>query len=432
MKQIYSMLVLIFSISLILSMESKAQQILDSANVITIDNLDDNNTGTGSGTLLSGPNYKEYPADVQQVAINDGWWTNTSGFGGNHRRAARVGTGNPTGSRAVFAFDVDSTDTYLIYHHMVSSANSSPRVLVKFSRFGEGAIADSFYYSERDNNIYDGRGSWYPLGIIDVFASDSALTVELGIDSTGAQLLRADAVRALRSSQAGPDIEFGNRRADELTIDQGTLDTLFSASFFKDRAPYEFAQTTFKFNGFTDHTMPVYNLGSAPLTISGFGTQTTRFSVITPSPLIIPAGESRDITIRFSPKGEEITEDVLSIFSDDPLEPEATLAIRGEGINYNFVLNASVGGTEPHWNVPSPGGIFEEIGPFLASVQSPWPYPIPGGNLRSVVSVASDPGVAVIYRFNIPDTLFGKYYIEYSGPAGSPNAAVNTTIDIVT
>jgi hypothetical protein len=432
MRHMYSLLLLILFVGLISFTETNAQQILDSANVLTVDNLDDNNTGTGPGTLLSGPNYIEFPADNPEPAINDGFWTNTIGYGGNHRRASRVGTGNPTGSRARFSADLTETDYYVVYHHMVNSANSSPRVRVRFERFGEGLPAQEFYYNTRENNLWDGRGSWYPLGIIEAFGSDSALTVELAIDSTGAQLLRVDAIRLLRSTQTGPDIEFGNRRTDQLTIDGGTGDTLFYGSFYEHRAPLEFAQTTFKFGGFSEKIVPVFNLGSAPLTISGFQFETTRFSVTNALPIVIQPGQKTDITIRFSPLGEEITEDFLTILSDDALEPEATMPVRGEGINFNFVLNASVGGTEPHWNVPAPGGTFETIGDFLASVQSPWAYPIPGGNLRSVVNVGSDPSVAVFHRFTIPDTLFGNYFLEYSGPAGSPNACTNCQIDVVT
>jgi hypothetical protein len=433
MRHMYSLLLLILFVGLISFTETNAQQILDSANVLTVDNLDDNNTGTGPGTLLSGPNYIEFPADNPEPAINDGWWTNTGSVdvGGNHRRASRLGTGNPVGQRARFSFDLTETDYYVAYHHMRNSGNSSPKVQVKFERFGEGLPVDTFYYSEKDNILYDGRGSWFPLGIVEAFGSDSSLTVQLGMDATGVNILRVDAVRLLRSTQTGADIEFGNRRSDLLTLDT-TGDTLYYSSFYSERAPFDFAPTDFKTVGQTDRSLPIYNLGSQDLVISGFQFQSTRFSVITPTPIVIPPGGKSNITIRFAPLGEEVTIDTMLILSNDELEPEAQLPLVGEGINYNFILNASAGGSEPHWNVPSPGGVYEEFGDFLSSAVSPWTYPIPGGNISSRVSVVSDPGIAVFYKFQIPLTLFGNYYIEYSGPAGSSNAAQNVTVDVVT
>jgi len=343
MKKRYFLFGFLLTVVFIFLSESKAQQILDTANVTTVDNLFDNNTGVTAtpGTILSGPFYAEYPATTPVSTENDGWWTNTIGFNGSHRRSSRVGTASPAGAHAIFAFDVPVTDYYVVYHHMVNSANSSTRSYVTFRRFGEGAVVDSFIYSERSNNLGDGRGSWYPLGIVEVFASDSALSVEIGCDSTGTNVLRVDAVRILRSIQSGPDIEFGNRRSDETTIDPGTGDTLYHASFFENRAPFQFPQTTFKWNGHSDFVMPVYNLGSSDLTISGFSTMTNRFSVLTPTPIVIQPGGKQDITVRFSPVGEEVTIDTLLILSNDALEPEAKLPVVGEGINYNFILNAS-------------------------------------------------------------------------------------------
>ncbi len=449
MKQMYLMIILTVGVFMFASVENLGQQVLDSANVITTDNLDDNNLGTDAvpGTNLSGPNYKEYPSFLSEATISDGWWTNTIGHGGNHRRSTRQGSGNSVGSRAVFSFDVPVTDHYVVYHHMPFSGNSSPRVNVKFYRFGESEPVANFYYNERNNNLADSRGSWYPLGIVEVFSSDSALSVELGLDSTGQNVLRVDAVRILRSSQTGPDIEFGNRRSDQVTIDAGTGDTTWLSSFYHDgfsynittgerrtvpaRAPFEFAQTMFKFNGYTDQVFPVFNLGSDPLVITEVRAGTSRFYSTSTFPMVIQPGEQKDVVIRFAPLGEEVTVDTLVFVSNDPLEPEAILAVSGEGINYNFIMNASNGGIEPHWNAPS-GATYEELGEFLNSATSPFPYPITGGNVSSRVNVGSDPNIAVYYKFQLPDTLFGSYYIEYSGPAGSSNAAQNVTVDVVT
>ena len=414
---------------------SNGQQIIDSTNVLYIDNTSDGNVGT-TGTFMDDPKYKEFPQTANPpVTAAYGFWQNTSSvyWGGNHRRASQFGSGVNTGAHVHFYCTVYEPGQYLVYHHM-NSGNATSNAYVMFYRFGEPTAVDSFRYNMLLNNVIGGTGgSWKPLGIVELFPSDSALTVEIGLDSLGGNTLRADAIALVRSTQSGPDLEFGNRRFTRVVIDPATGDTTASESFYKDRAPLGFAETTFKFGVVTDQKIPLYNLGGSPLTVSGFSTQTSRFSVVTPTPFIIPVGGMQEITIRFDPLGEETTFDTLTVMSDDALEPEAMLPIYGTGINYNFILNASEGGAEPHWNVPSPGGIYEEIGgSFLSSTQTPWPYPIPGGNLRSRVDVGATPTSAVFYRFNIPDTLFGSYFLEYSGPAGSSNAAQNATADVVT
>lgn len=433
MNKKYSFLILLVLMSFLFINSTNAQQILDSVNVLYIDNTSDNNTGA-TGTFMDSPRYKEFPQTQTTDPNVYGFWSNNSGvyWGGNSRRASRFGSGNNTGARVHWYCTVYQPGYYVVYHHM-NSGNSSTNVYGKFYRFGEVAPLDSFRYNMLENNVLGGSlGSWKPLGMVQLFPVDSALTVELGMDSLSSNTFRADAIALVRSTQTGPDLEFGNRRFSRLIIDPATGDTTAFESFYRHRAPLGFPETTFKYGVFTDKKVVLYNLGGAPLTVSGFATQTTRFSVVTPVPFSIPVGGKKEITVRFDPFGEETTFDTISIFSDDMLEPDAKLPVYGTGVNYNFILNASLGGQEPHWNVPSPGGIYEEIGgTFQNSTPTPWPYPIPGGNISSRVNTGANPS-AVFYRFNIPDTLFGNYFLEYSGPASSSNAAQNATVDVVT
>ena len=425
-----------------------AQQILDDSNIYIFDNTSDGHTvGGGVGTFMNDPRYKEFPQTVTPPGTANiyGWWHNAlaSHYNGNSRRASYYGSGNNTGARAHFYCSLAETDHYIVYHHMLS-ANASTDAYVTFTRFGEGQPADSMRYNMQSNMMYydimpDGRlaentrGSWYPLGIIHLFAADSSLTLEIGLDSVGSNTLRADAIALVRSTQSGPDLEFGNRRFTQVVLDPITQDTLLNYNFNKDRAPVQFPQTTFKWGSYTDKQIMLYNLGSAPLIVNGFQTFTTRYSVVTPSPITIPAGGKYPITIRFSPLGEETTVDTLLIFSNDALEPEAKINLIGTGINYNFVLNASLTGAEPHWNAPPPGAFFDMIGTsWLASTPSPWPFPIPGGNINSVVNTGSDPNISATYRFTLPDTISGNYFLEHAGPVFSPNAAQQVTVDVVT
>jgi hypothetical protein len=353
---------------------TKAQQVLDESNIFIFDNTDDGNSTGTSGTFMNDPRYREFPQAQNLGTDFYGFWSNVSAIysGGNSRRASRYGSGDNTGAHMQFYCTLQETDYYVVYHHM-NSANATTDAYVTFQRFGEGLPADSFRYNQQNNMRYfdimqDGRlaenarGTWYPMGIIQLFAADSSLTVEIGLDSVGSNTLRADAIALVRSTQSGPDLEFGNRRFTYLYLDPATQDTIINYNFAKDRAPVEFPQTTFKWGMYNDKKLMLYNYGNAPLTVSGFQTGTSRFNVITPAPIIIPVGGKQEITIRFSPLGEETTVDYLTIFSDDALEPEATIPLIGTGINYNFVLNASLDGSEPHWNAPLPGAFFDLIG----------------------------------------------------------------------
>lgn len=430
MRKIYLFTLLALLIGL--SYNVQAQQLLDSANVFYVNNTSDNNTGT-NGTLMNDNQYREFLQSNPVPASTDGWWSNNSSIylGGNHRRASRYGSGNNTGAHAQLYFSTPITDHYLVYTHM-NSANATTNCYVMFKRFGESTPVDSFRFNMQTCNTPDGYGSWVPLGIVEIFAADSALTVDFGLDSLGQNTLRVDGIALVRSSKAGPDIEIGPRRFTRLSLDPVTGDTLLNHSFYRDRSPIGFSETTFKYGSYSEKKQFIYNLGSQPLTVTGFVTQTNRFSVTTPTPFIVPAGGKTEITIRFSPLGEEVTRDTLLVLSNDADEPEARLPLIGTGINYNFVLNASVSGSEPHWNVPFNSGSQELVGSFLNSTASPWIYPIPGGNLGSIVNTGTDPNIAVIYRFQIPDSLSGSYFLEYSGPAGSSNAAQNVTVDVVT
>ncbi len=429
MKKIYFLFLVLF---LVCFKTMQAQQILDSANVI----YQDNAIGpSGVGSLVNTPHYVEYPTFANPNDPVYWWWTNTSNivyFGGNHRRLSQYGSGNNIGGRAEFFINVPVSDYYMVYHNMYSG-NSSTNAYVKFWRFGEGLAADSLRYNMLLNNSPENRATWYPLGIIQLFAADSSLKVEMGLDSLSSNTLRCDAIALVRSSQTGADIEFGSRRFSRIDV-SGTGDTTLNESFYRDRAPMAFPETTFKWGFSTSKQLPVYNLGSANLVISGFQTQTNRFYVSTPTPITIPPGGKTNITIVFAPKGEEVTYDTLTILSNDALEPAATMPLQGQGINYNFILNGSLTGGEPHWNVPAPGGIFELIGAsgWANSTPSPWPYPITGGNINSVVNTGSSNEIAAVYRFNIIDSLYGLYIMEYGGPVGSSNAAQQVQCDVIT
>ncbi len=411
-----------------------AQQVLNEEDVIYVDNGSDGNGNGTLGTFINDPKYKEFPQTQVDPTVTDvyGWWENSSTayyWGGTSRRASRYGSGNNTGAFAHFYCTVPVTDQYIVYHNMYSG-NASTDAYVTFKRFGELNWADSMRYNMQYNITPANLSSWWPLGIIDLFAQDSALTVEIGLDSVGSNTLRADAIALLRSQAAGPDIEFGARKFTRMVIDPVTGDTTLNDSFYKDRVAVQFAQTNFRDNNFSTRNLTLFNLGSQTLNVTEFQTQTSRFSTVTTAPLSIPAGGKADLIIKFDPLGEEVTLDTLTIFSNDPAEPEAKIALIGEGLNYNFILNASLDGSEPHWNIA--GATFERLGTgWLASTPSPYVFPIPGGNIKSIVNTGDQTQAVGIYRFQLPDELFGNYYIEFGGPY-TGNAATSALVQITT
>ncbi|MBZ0198418.1 MAG: T9SS type A sorting domain-containing protein [Ignavibacteriaceae bacterium] len=411
-----------------------AQQVLDEVDVIYVDNGSDGNGNGTLGTFINDPKYKEFPQTQIDPTVTDvyGWWENSSTayyWGGTSRRASRYGSGNNTGAFAHFYCTVPVTDSYIVYHNMYSG-NATTDAYVIFKRFGELNWTDSMRYNMQYNITPATLSSWWPLGIIDLFAQDSALTVEVGLDSVGSNTLRADAVALLRSRASGPDIEFGARKFTRMVIDPVTGDTTLNDSFYSDRVAVQFPQTNFRDNNFSTRNLTLFNLGSQTLNITSFSTQTSRFTTVTAAPLSIPVGGKADLVIKFDPLGEEVTLDTLTVFSNDNAEPEAKIALIGEGLNYNFILNASLDGSEPHYNIAN--ATFERIGTgWLASTPSPYVFPVPGGNIKSIVNTGDQTQAVGIYRFQLPDANFGNYYIEFGGPY-TGNAATSSLVEITT
>ncbi|MBU2446614.1 MAG: T9SS type A sorting domain-containing protein [Bacteroidetes bacterium] len=405
---------------IVLTTQVFAQQILDPANYLTVDNLNDNNTGTTGTVLCDDSTYCEVPQTINAGSNFYGWWSNIGAtwFNNSHRRVSRYGSGSATGASATYYFNIPVSDYYLVYHYMGFTGNATSNAYVTFQRFGEGVVADSFRYDIQSNNVITGAtGSWKPLGIINVPAATKGLEVKIGADTLTPVVVRVDACRILRSSSTGADLEFGKRHM---------------TGFDTTRMIEDFPATTFKWGIYSDRDFPIYNLGSAALVISDVTFSTTRFSCVTTLPLTVQPGKVSSLKIRFSPKGEESTGDTVVIHSNDLAEPQAILPVIGEGINYNFIMNAS-SGFEPHWNAPLPTSYAETgLSSWLSSAKSNFIYPIPNGNLNSRVYTASTDLPTATYGFQIPDTIPGKYILEYSGPSGSPNAARNATISVVT
>ena len=423
------------------------QQVINPSNYITVDNV---RGLDGFPTSSPDSSYVETGPFWQNAAAVD-----YGGTGTGHRRSPNL-AGVPDGSSARYTFRVDSTASYLIYHHVLSSANIGEGFYLHLRKFGVGGIFDSLRYNMQWNfsNILGGTaGSWYPLMYHQLDGvGPNAASVTIGADNISRPFMRVDAVRLLRSIQQR-DLEFGRRALD----------------FGPTRVPEEFGQITLSDELVKKYRL--YNLGRDTLTITNIRLlptltpvpwfYTKNFSAATPikiAPLSIgqdgkEQGGWFDLDLAFSPFQEGNARDSMVISSNDENEPESYVVLYGEGVNYNFIMNASSGNQEPHFRAPAPPVVpklplYREVGGQGAttvpggfwqnSVRSPITYPIPDGNLNSRVNTGDGTTVPhmATYEFQLPELVLGKintdgrYLLEYSGPSFSPNAYTETKVKV--
>ncbi len=427
MRHIYTLAVL----SLIVVCGAFSQQKLDPANYFTVDNFPNSPSSTSdadSSTTLS--------TEYNEVR---GWYTSAStlSWGGGHRQKSRLGGANVVGATATWTMNVpaDKGGTYLIYDYVLQSANNASNIFFTMRKEFESTVSDSIRHDMRSSawNHLLGvtQGAWVPL-MINNFTPGNVF-VTMGADTfSGAAIMRADAIRMLRSTATGADLEVGKRSRDG-------FDTTRLPELWLD-APL--GTTTYR-------DIPVFNLGKTDLVISSVAAivQPNRWAVRLPNnavfPLVVPPGQKKFIQVGYRPFQEETTIDTLVINSNDSLENQARIPLFGNGINYNFILNAHVA-TEPHYNAP-----FDQVGDsrrpeviktgtWLNSTAASFPYPIAGGNLGSIVNTNLDAASAVEYRFNMPDSVNGSpgstgyYYVEWGILGGSTNGSSNAKVRIIT
>ncbi|TSA23991.1 T9SS C-terminal target domain-containing protein, partial [bacterium] len=424
---------------IVLTGTGSTQALINPNNYITVDNV----RGL-EGYAISAPD-----SSYVEQTIN-GFFTNAStlDYGGTatgHRRSPNL-SGSTSGSSSRWTFRVDSTAPYLIYHYVQSSQNAGGGFYVHLRKFGVGGIVDSIRYEMRSNYSNYAGGSWFPLMFHEIGGvGPNAASITIGADNLSTTFLRNDAVRFLRSTQKA-DLEFGRR-----TIDFSPI-----------RVPEEFGQITLGDEIVRNYRL--YNLGRDTLVISDIKVlptltpvpwfYTKNFStgntVKVPPLTVGPDGKEKngyfDLQLAFSPYTEGSARDSIVIVTNDDNEPRAYNILYGDGLNYNFIMNASAGNTEPHFRAPAPPDVpklptYRETanGSWANSGRSPYDFPIYNGNLSSRVNVGSIttsiPHQAY-YEFQLPEIAFGKiptdgrYILEYGGPLGSPNGYTNTLVKV--
>ncbi|HUS84047.1 MAG TPA: choice-of-anchor D domain-containing protein, partial [Anaerolineales bacterium] len=82
-----------------------------------------------------------------------------------------------------------------------------------------------------------------------------------------------------------------------------------------------------------DRTFTLSNTGEATLNVASLTESSLHFSKVSPStPFSISPGNSRTVTVRFTPQSTGSKSTALSIYSDDPDEPTKTVQLTGVGL----------------------------------------------------------------------------------------------------
>ncbi|MBM2845455.1 MAG: hypothetical protein HW407_767, partial [Bacteroidetes bacterium] len=411
--------------------------LIDPGNYVTVDNV-----RGPEGFAVSSPDSSYVETTINGFYLN----ASASDYGGTATGTRRSPflAGSPNGSSARWTFRIDSTAPYLIYHYANNSQNNGGGYYVHLRKFGVGGIIDSIRYDERTNWTNYGPeagGSWFPLMMhrIDGVGPNAA-SITIGADALSSAFMRLDAVRFLRSRQKA-DIEFGRR----------------SLNFNPIRVPEEYSPTMIG----TETVLPyrLYNLGRDTLKISDIKVYPTQTPVpwffikdFTGAPITIPPmtvgtdgkekGGYLDIPLAFGPYQEGSARDSMVISSNDENEQKAYIILYGEGLGVNFIMNASIGNTEPHYGAPGPPDVpvlptYRESPGWLGSTASGYAAPIPGTNLASRVNTGGATSLPhqAWYQFQLPEIFRGRptdgrYILEYGGPIGSSNAYSNDIVKV--
>ena len=360
-----------------------------------------------------------------EVSKNASWFRVSSNyaFGGDCRQTSQLSEQSIEGNTATWIFDIDSSASYIVYNYIFSNPGSAANCYYRLNKSGVLNPIDSFRYNFRMNNSPDyGKpwtpavmnGLWVPLTIVNLEKGRKSFSISLGADSlTGKSIIRADAIRILKSDIEGPDLEFGSRPRsfDSLKVEESFGEVMIGKK--------------------QERELKLFNPGKKELTIDSVYLQRNngKFKLETPFFSKIPPGGKNSITIGFYPVTEDTIIDTLIIKSNDPKEPTAKLGLSGTGINYFFILNASdPKNPEPNYNAPydflnnefkpsySESPSVDSSGWMSSGSISIALFPYSNGNRRSRVNVSDSGEAWCEYKFYLEPGKEGDYIIEYSGP----------------
>lgn len=384
-------------------------QILDSNYVLKFDNA-------SGDPIMNTDSYKEFAPPGKYFFTNNG----NIFFGGNTRRFPVPDSTDYNQIYAQFISHVDSPGNYLVYNFNPSPISKGYITIKKNSTSSTSIDSLPIIGQESYSSKY--AGLWNPLTTVQIIPGDSTIISQLGFENSSG-IMRADGIILLRNYTSFPNIEFGQRYLTRIAVDPNTGDTLINKNFLLERAPVEFPETISLYDYQSEKKVPLFNIGNAPLIISkanffkGYD-----YSLSSQLPISILPGEKFELIIRFNPTTSDSLIDTLTLATNDPEEPDAKIVLKGKGVPFYFILNASENSVEPHFNAVFPVS-YIETGNWENFPPSNLSYPIPDGNLNSRRSNNGS------FRFtlNFPDTLpQTEYHLHYSGPTtGTASTHVN-------
>jgi hypothetical protein len=320
------------------------------------------------------------------VASGSGWQIANIGFrGAHHFRLNPLQTGTPD-LGATWRPEIPVTDYYVLHFFLPATANSPNSILYTVNPFG--TTPDSMHF---DQNI--DSGNWRMMGVY-LFTQGTDNFVKMIWDGTATTgyVLRADAIRLVRAPEA-QDLEPNQR--------------------------YEHNFGEANIGGQKDWVLPLWNIGGQPLTVTGISSQTGLYRATDPAtfPIVIQPRSSVPVTISFFPNFETTFNDTLSIFSDDPLEPEVRVPVTGLGTKTTVIVN----------NDDGPPDYMEHVGTWQNS-NGTFVFPDGRPNPTSRYSILSqNPGARAQFTPTIPAS--GLYNIFYGGPV-TANASNHALFEI--
>jgi uncharacterized protein (TIGR03437 family) len=94
-----------------------------------------------------------------------------------------------------------------------------------------------------------------------------------------------------------------------------------------------------------DLTFNISNAGSAPLAVSSVSSSTAAFTVTAPAlPFVVAPLSDQAVTVHFQPGAAGVVNGTLTIQSNDPVHPNVTVAVSGNGVAAAGLPNISAGG----------------------------------------------------------------------------------------
>ena len=191
------------------------------------------------------------------------------------------------------------------------------------------------YASDWDFKVYN-------IGNADLII-DSVLVYPLMFQSTSPMFPQIVTVgESLRvTTQFVPD-ELG-QAAGVLTLfsndpDEHAVDVFLSGVGVPPEADILIATTVHEFGGVYlgnkgAWSMPISNIGTAPLTIDSISSNSEEFEVTFPVfPKILNPASGIDAVVSFQPVSEDSVNAILTVFSDDPDEPTTSVTVSGFGV----------------------------------------------------------------------------------------------------